>query len=179
MCQPARGGRAGAAAGRPAAPARPAAGPFGSAAGRPWQSCLVRRRQRLAAYALIVDGSGRVLLARQPDGRRYRGRWSLPGGGVDHGEHPEQAVIREVREETGVDVRVGALLDVISDVATAERRRRILHTVRLIYLATVTAAEPHAPRQPLTEHARWCARPEWQALALAPFTARVLESVPG
>jgi mutator protein MutT len=94
----------------------------------------VRIRQRLAAYALVIDDSDRVLLARQPDGRRYVGRWSLPGGGVEPGEHPAQAVVREAREETGLDITVGALREVISDVVTA--RRRALHTVRLIYLAT-------------------------------------------
>lgn len=96
----------------------------------------MRTRQRLAAYALIVDGSGRVLLTRQPDGRRRLarrgqprlGRWLLPGGGVEHGEHPEQAVTREVLEETGLQVRPGVLREVVSDVAAVGRRRRMLHT---------------------------------------------------
>lgn len=134
----------------------------------------MRTRQRLAAYALVVDGAGRVLLARQVDGRPGLGRWSLPGGGVEHGEHPEQAVIREVLEETGLAVRVGMLRDVVSDVATVGRRHRALHTVRLIYRATVVPIELDSPGHRLSDDARWCTPPEWQTLPLAPFAARVL-----
>jgi len=59
---------------------------------------------RRAAYALVVDGSGRVALAGR-DGRRF-----LPGGGIEFGESPEQAVVREIREECGCGSRVGARL---------------------------------------------------------------------
>lgn len=144
-----------------------------------WEECvLVRSRQRLAAYALVFDGAGRVLLTRQLDCRRRLGRWLLPGGGVEHGEHPEQAVIREVWEETGLQVQVGVLREVISDVATVGRRRRVLHNVRLIYRATVVPAEPDSPRHRLSDNARWCTLQERQTLPLAPFAASVLHSDP-
>jgi 8-oxo-dGTP pyrophosphatase MutT (NUDIX family) len=136
----------------------------------------VRARQRLAAYALITNGAGRVLLTRHPDSRRHAGRWLLPGGGVEHGEHPEQAVIREVMEETGLPVRIGALCDVLSDVTMVGRRRRALHTVRLIYRAAVVSAEPGGPGHRLSGNADWCSRPEWETLLLAPFAAEVLDS---
>jgi 8-oxo-dGTP pyrophosphatase MutT (NUDIX family) len=139
----------------------------------------VRTRQRLAAYALVFDDAGRVLLSREPDSRgRLPARWLLPGGGVEHGEHPEQAVIREVREETGLSVRVGVLREVLSDVRRVGRRRRRLHTVRLIYRATVLPGEPGSPERP-GDYARWCTRPEWQALPLEPFAARLLAADPG
>lgn len=133
-------------------------------------------RQRLAAYALVVDGAGRLLLAREPDGRGRLGRWLLPGGGVEHGEHPEQAVIREVREETGLEAQAGVLLDILSDITTVGRRRWVLHNVRLIYRAAVVPAEPGSPAPLLSENARWCTPQEWQGLPLASFTSRVLES---
>lgn len=139
---------------------------------------MLRRRQRLAAYALIVDDAGRVLLARHPGARRRPGRWLLPGGGVEPGEHPEQAVIREVREETGLQVMVGALREVVSDVTIVGRRRRALHNVRLIYLATVVRAGPDSSADRLRDDARWCAPQEWRALPLGQFTARVLDSGP-
>jgi 8-oxo-dGTP diphosphatase len=142
--------------------------------GTPRRSVLVRAPQRLAAYALIVDPTGQVLLARQPDGRGRLGPWILPGGGVEHGEHPEQAVIREVREETGLPVQVGALQDVISELTTVGRRRRVLHNVRLIYLATVLSPDPEGGR--LSANARWLDPPGWRELPLAPFTARALSS---
>src|SRR5579875_1594906 len=61
-------------------------------------------RQRLAAYAVVADAVGRVLLTRHRPGRP--GRWLLPGGGVEAGQHPEQAVVREVLEEAGLAVAV-------------------------------------------------------------------------
>jgi 8-oxo-dGTP pyrophosphatase MutT (NUDIX family) len=139
---------------------------------------VVRTRQRLAAYALVFDDAGRVLLSREPGPRGRLGRWLLPGGGVEHGEHPEQAVVREVREETGLGVRVGALRGVVSDVARVGRRRRALHTVRLIYRAEVVPAVPGRPDQPGV-YARWCSPQEWQALPLEPFAAGTLAADPG
>jgi 8-oxo-dGTP diphosphatase len=135
----------------------------------------VRAFQRLAAYALIVDGQGRVLLTRQPDGKGHLGPWILPGGGVEHGEHPEEAMIREVREETGQRVLAGALRDVVSDLTTVGRRRRVLHNIRLIYQATLVSPEPDGSGAALSENSRWLTLPEWQGLPLAPFTATALD----
>ncbi|MGA5764090.1 NUDIX hydrolase [Nonomuraea bangladeshensis] len=72
---------------------------------------------RLAAYAVCIE-DGRVLLAHhvKPDGERS---WTLPGGRVEHGEDPFDAVIREVAEETGCDAVVERLLGVDSRVIPA------------------------------------------------------------
>lgn len=140
------------------------------------EELVVPARQRLAAYALIVDSTGRVLLTRHPDARRHAGRWLLPGGGVEHGEHPEQAAVREVWEETALRVRIGLLHAVLSDVTTVGRRHRALHNVRLIYRATVIPAEPNSRVGQLSDGARWCTPRECQAFPLAPFTASVLGS---
>jgi 8-oxo-dGTP diphosphatase len=142
-----------------------------------FRGVVVKAHQRLAAYALIADGAGRVLLARPPEGRRGLGRWQLPGGGVEHGEHPEQTVIRELREETGLGVLVGPLRDVVSDVTVVGRRRRRRHNVRLIYLATAVA-EPNSPGDRLSPRARWCTPQERLSLPLDPFVARLLGSGP-
>ena len=68
-------------------------------------------RQRLAAYALVRRDDD-VLLTRNSARGPHPGTWTLPGGGVDHGEPPAAAVAREVREETGLTPTVGALLGV-------------------------------------------------------------------
>ena len=76
---------------------------------------------RLAAYAVCVE-DGRVLLARHvpPMGESS---WTLPGGRVEHGEDPFDAVIREVAEETGCDAVVERLLGVDSRVIPAATAR--------------------------------------------------------
>jgi 8-oxo-dGTP diphosphatase len=59
--------------------------------------------------AVVRDDAGRLLLIRRGH-EPSRGLWSLPGGRVEPGETLEQAVVREVREETGLDVRAGAVV---------------------------------------------------------------------
>lgn len=59
--------------------------------------------------AVVHDTAGRLLLI-QRGHDPHRGRWTLPGGRVEEGETLEEAVVREIREETGLDVRVGAVV---------------------------------------------------------------------
>jgi 8-oxo-dGTP diphosphatase len=63
----------------------------------------------VAAVAL-VDIDGRVLLAQRPRGKSMAGLWEFPGGKLHDGELPEAALIRELKEELGVDVGVGCLM---------------------------------------------------------------------
>ena len=51
----------------------------------------------------LVDPDGRVLIARRPEGKPLAGKWEFPGGKVEAGESPEAAVVRELREELGVE----------------------------------------------------------------------------
>jgi ADP-ribose pyrophosphatase YjhB (NUDIX family) len=66
---------------------------------------------RPSVSAVIFDRQGRLLLQQRSDG----GQWGLPGGSVDIGESVTEAVVREVREETGLDVAVRRLIGVYSD----------------------------------------------------------------
>jgi 8-oxo-dGTP diphosphatase len=59
----------------------------------------------LVAACALVDPDGRVLLARRPPGKPLAGLWEFPGGKVEKGEKPETALIRELREELGIEVK--------------------------------------------------------------------------
>ena len=58
----------------------------------------------LVAAVALVDVDGRVLIARRPEGKAMAGLWEFPGGKIEEGERPEDALIRELREELGIEV---------------------------------------------------------------------------
>jgi 8-oxo-dGTP diphosphatase len=57
----------------------------------------------LVAACALIDPDGRVLIAQRPEGKAHAGRWEFPGGKVERGETPEQALVRELREELGIE----------------------------------------------------------------------------
>lgn len=104
----------------------------------------VQEVQRVAAYGLVQRG-GRVLLVQLTERTPSPGSWSLPGGGIDHGEHPVDAVIRELYEETGLQGRVLDLLDVDSHFREHYLDQEVLeryHAVRIFYRVAVDADGP-------------------------------------
>ncbi|MGE5511907.1 MAG: 8-oxo-dGTP diphosphatase MutT [Bacteroidota bacterium] len=62
------------------------------------------RRLLLVAAVALVDRDNRVLIAQRPPGKEMAGLWEFPGGKVHEGETPEAALVRELKEELGIDV---------------------------------------------------------------------------
>ena len=63
----------------------------------------------LVSAVALIDPDGRVLLAQRPEGKSLAGLWEFPGGKVDSGETPETALIRELKEELGIDTFASCL----------------------------------------------------------------------
>ena len=114
---------------------------------------------RLAAYALIVDESERILLSWYNGSGHDEPCWTLPGGGVEYHESVEQAVVREVREETGHQVVLHEPLTVHSFTeAEGPRGPRPFKSVRVVYLATVTGGNLGTLEvDGTTDYAEWVA----------------------
>lgn len=126
-------------------------------------------RQRFAAYAVVRSPWG--LLATEYSARTaVDGRWGMPGGGLDDGEEPTDAVLREVHEETSQSVVLGDLVRVQTAHWVGRSPRGTIedfHAVRLIYLAD--CPEPRTPvvldTGGTTESARWVPLKAWAGVA--------------
>ena len=67
----------------------------------------------LVAACALVDSDGRVLIAQRPQGKPMAGLWEFPGGKVEHGERPEETLIRELKEELGITVSEACLAPLV------------------------------------------------------------------
>ena len=116
---------------------------------------------RLAAYAVIVE-DGRILLTWY-NGEAGKGTpcWSLPGGGVEYDETVEQAIHREMLEETGLEVALHAPLTVHSWTGTPKLSSRPFKSVRVLYDAEVTGGKLETTEvDGSTDFAEWLALDE-------------------
>ncbi len=137
-------------------------------AGR-WDDLRVELRQvrRIAAYGVARDAAGRVLLVRLSDRTDSPGTWLLPGGGVHQGEHPRDAVVREFREETGLDVEVVRLRDVHVDTADLPHRGISRHHERIVYDVRPVGGTWTDERRASTDRAAWFTADELADVPLA------------
>ena len=111
--------------------------------------CRGRRRRGsgskpllLVAACALIDADGRVLLARRPEGKKMAGLWEFPGGKLHPGETPEAALIRELKEELGIDVSAACL----APFAFASHEYERFHLLMPLYLCRRWKGTPR-PRE--------------------------------
>ncbi len=128
----------------------------------------------LLAVGAVVEQEGRVLLVRRGS-EPLKGHWTLPGGMLEVGEALTEGVVREVREETGLEVEPIELIEILDRIHREGERVRY-HYVIADYLCRVTGGELCAASD--ADAARWVERAEWNshsALIVDPVTVRVIE----
>ncbi|RVU36882.1 8-oxo-dGTP diphosphatase MutT [Hwanghaeella grinnelliae] len=92
----------------------------------------------LVVAVALVDVDGRVLIAKRPPGKKMAGLWEFPGGKVDAGETPEQALIRELKEELDIDTRQSCL----APLTFASHAYDDMHLLMPLYACRVWQGDP-------------------------------------
>ena len=120
----------------------------------------------IPVVAALIVRDGRLLIARRPEGKHMAGRWEFPGGKLEKGESPEEAIEREIREELAAEIRAGRVYQAI---AYSYPEKDVL---LLFYAASVVSGEP----RPVEEaEIRWITLEELYEYTFAPVDAMLVE----
>jgi 8-oxo-dGTP diphosphatase len=96
----------------------------------------------LVSAVALVDADGRVLIAQRPAGKSMAGLWEFPGGKVDDGETPEEALVRELHEELGIETATSCL----APIGFASHGYEKFHLLMPLFACRKWAGTPH-PRE--------------------------------
>ncbi len=125
---------------------------------------LKSRVTRIAAYGLVLENQ-KILLCRLSDQVALdAGLWTLPGGGIDFGEDPAKALIRELWEETGLKVKPRGLAGIDSFYNESDERE--FHSIRVIYHAELLGGDLRYELEGSTDFCAWWTLEEAEGLPL-------------
>jgi ADP-ribose pyrophosphatase YjhB (NUDIX family) len=132
------------------------------------------QRTRVAAYALVRDTERRILLCRIAPSVVAGEVWTLPGGGLEFGEPPDVAVLRELAEEAGYGGEIVALADVFSRTFPDSDEGGRLHAIRIVYRVRITGGELRDEVDGTTDTCAWFTLDEAGRLRLGDLAKRAL-----
>ncbi len=121
----------------------------------------------IVAAAVVIEG-GRVLLTQRAEGKHLGGLWEFPGGKLEPGESPEEALVRECREECGIEIAVAEILDVTF------HRYADRDVLLLFYRCSIVSGEVRHLQ--VSDHA-WVAPTELDRYELPPADAQVIAHI--
>lgn len=133
------------------------------------------QRIRVGAYARCRDDAGRVLLCHIAPSVGVGDIWTLPGGGLEFGEAPAAAVLRELTEETGYVGEVVELIDVSDHLFTETDGRDRLHAIRIVYDVRIVGGELRDESDGSTDTCRWVTSDEARRLRLGEMARHAVE----
>jgi ADP-ribose pyrophosphatase YjhB (NUDIX family) len=108
---------------------------------------------RIGAYGIVRDNAYILLCRLSAEAVSHQGMWTLPGGGLEFGEHPEQGLVREIMEETGFEVRAENLVGINS--ITRDDPIKAFQSIQIIYHAQITGGTLRFEEQGTTDMCEW------------------------
>jgi 8-oxo-dGTP diphosphatase len=134
-------------------------------------------RTRIAAYALCRDDDGRILLCHIAPSVGAGDLWTLPGGGLEFGESPSAAVLRELTEETGYQGEIDGLVDVSDRLFEdpGEDGPTRMHAIRIVYGVRLIGGELRDEPDGSTDTCRWLTLDEAKGLRLGELARRAID----
>jgi len=129
----------------------------------------MKKHTRIAAYGLLRDNDKILLCRLSSNVYIHAGHWTLPGGGIDFGEDPQEAVVREFYEETGLTVQVKRLVTV--DSLYDEFEDFHAHSIRIVYEVILVGGQLRFEHAGSTDKCEWLTESATKQLPLVALAA--------
>ncbi len=126
-----------------------------------WAEIRTSRKHVLVVAAALIDADQRVMLARRPRDKSMAGQWAFPGGKIEPGETPEQALVRELKEELGIDVTESCL----APLAFASHDYDHFHLLMPLYAIRQWRGQPSARED---QALAWASKDKFNAYPMPP-----------